>query len=262
MHRYLYLLRTQLRTSLLLGMQYRADFLIDGLISLFWTVTAVTPLFIIFRGRDTIAGWTYHKALLVTGWFTLLSAILEGGINPSLTGIVDHIRKGTLDFVLLKPADAQFLVSTSRFEPWRATNILTAVALFTYAFAKMHRLPSPTGLLEAVLLLGCATLLLYSLWILTASAAFYVVKVDNLTYLFESFFDAARWPIDVFRGAMRFVFTFLIPLALMTTFPARAMVGELAPTTLLFSLLGAVAFAALARAVWIRSIAHYTSASS
>jgi ABC-2 type transport system permease protein len=29
--------------------------------------------------------------------------------------VMDHIRKGTLDFVLLKPADAQFLVSTARF---------------------------------------------------------------------------------------------------------------------------------------------------
>src|SRR5262249_45929568 len=157
---------------------YRADFLIDGLISLFWTVTAITPLFIIFKSRAMVAGWTYEKALLVTGWFTFLSAVLEGGINPSLTGIVDHIRKGTLDFVLLKPADAQFLVSTSRFEPWRATNILTALVLFSYSFLKMHRLPPLLGVLEAVLLLGSAMLLLYSLWILTASAAFYVVKVD------------------------------------------------------------------------------------
>ena len=30
------------------------------------------------------------------------------------SAVVEHIRKGTLDFVLLKPADAQFLVSTAR----------------------------------------------------------------------------------------------------------------------------------------------------
>ncbi len=49
-----------------------------------------------------------------------------------------------------------------------------------------------------------------------------MVKVDNLSYLFVSIFDAARWPADVFRGALRAVFTFVVPLALMTTFPARA----------------------------------------
>ena len=53
------------------------------------------------------------------------------------------------------------------------------------------------------------------------SAAFYVVKIDNLTNLFNSIFDAARWPVQVFRGVLRWIFTFLIPLALMTTLPRR-----------------------------------------
>ena len=69
-------------------------------------------------------------------------------------------------------------------------------------------------------------LLLYSLWILTVSAAFYVVKVDNLTWLFGAIFDAARWPSSVFRGAVRAVFTYVIPLALMTTFPAQGAAGH------------------------------------
>src|SRR5262249_11940024 len=110
--RYWRLFRIQVRSSVLLGLQYRADFVLDGLVSLFWTLTALVPLFTVFPLRQTVAGWTFEEALLVTGWFTLLEAILEGAINPSLTAVVEHIRKGTLDFVLLKPADAQFLVST------------------------------------------------------------------------------------------------------------------------------------------------------
>ena len=51
------------------------------------------------------------------------TAILEGAVSPSLTAVVEHIRKGTLDFVLLKPADAQFLVSTAKFEPWRVVDV-------------------------------------------------------------------------------------------------------------------------------------------
>ena len=74
------------------------------------------------------------------------------------------------------------------------------------------------------------------------SAAFWVVKVDNLTYLFGSLFDAGRWPIDVFRGifrgALRFVFTFVFPLALMTTYPALALLGKLDAGTALLRLAG------------------------
>ena len=114
----------------------------------------------------------------------------------------------------------------------------------------------------ALVLLGCAAVILYSLWILVVAAAFVVVKIDNLSFLFISIYDAARWPADVFRGVLRFVFTFLVPLAVMTTFPAEALLGRLAPGRAGAIALGALLFAACARVVWLRSIARYTSASS
>ena len=109
--RYWRLFRVQVRSSVLLGLQYRADFVLDGVVSLFWTLTALVPLFTVFHLRQTVAGWTFDEALLVAGWFTLLEAILEGAINPSLTAVVEHIRKGTLDFVLLKPAASTLIAS-------------------------------------------------------------------------------------------------------------------------------------------------------
>jgi ABC-2 type transport system permease protein len=262
MGRYLRLLGVQLRASSLLAMQYRGDFLIDGAISLFWMAAALAPLLVVFQDRETIAGWSFGEALLVIGWFTLLQGVLEGAINPSLTGVVEHIRKGTLDFVLLKPADAQFLVSTARFLPWRAINVLAGLGLFIAGFHLLGRLPSPLGLLASLVLLGTSVLLLYSLWILTVSAAFYVVRVDNLTYFFTSIFDAARWPASVFRGVLAFIFTFVIPLAVMTTFPAQAMLGRLPATSLGGAVAGSVLFAFLSRRVWLHSIGRYTSASS
>ena len=56
LRRYLQLFRVQVRASLLLGMAYRADFLIDGVISVFWTLTALVPLFVIFSNRPSLAG--------------------------------------------------------------------------------------------------------------------------------------------------------------------------------------------------------------
>jgi ABC-2 type transport system permease protein len=260
--RYARLLAVQLRASSLTLLQYRFDFFVEGLLEVFWAVTALVPLFIVYGHRESIAGWSFGEALLVVGWFTLLQAVLEGAINPSLTSVVDHIRTGTLDFVLLKPADAQFLVSTARFEPWRATNLLTAGAIFGYAFHLLGRRPAPGSVVLALLLLAASSVLLYSLWILTVSAAFYVVRVDNLTHLFDAIFDAARWPASIFRGVLAFVFTFVIPLALMTTYPALALLGRLGLDTLVLSLAGTAAFALFARLVWLRSIARYTSASS
>ena len=262
MVRYLRLLGIQLRASTAVAMQYRVDFLVQGALALFWTTWSLVPIAVVYGRRSSIAGWSFEESLVVIGWFMVMKSILEGAVNPSLTNVVEHIRKGTLDFVLLKPADAQFLVSTTKFAPWRIADAIAGVVIFAIAFHRLGRAPSPGAVGAAALLLGCAALTLYSLWILVISAAFFVVKIDNLSFLFVSIFDAARWPVDVFRGMLRAFFTVVVPLAVMTTFPARALLGTLSPLHALLALCGAVAFALFARLVWSRSIGHYTSASS
>ncbi|MGC4119409.1 MAG: ABC-2 family transporter protein [Myxococcales bacterium] len=263
MGRYLKLLWIQVRASTTVAMQYRLDFLVQGVVSAFWSLLALVPLGIIFSGpRQSVAGWSFAETLVVLGWFTLLKAVLEGAINPSLIAVVEHIRKGTLDFVLLKPADAQFLVSTSKFEPWRVLDLFVGFGLLGYAFARLGRVPHASHVATAGVMLAIAVLLLYSLWILVISAAFYVVRVDNLSFLFTSIFDAARWPASIFTGAWRVIFTFVIPLAVMTTYPAMALLGTLELGTAAVAAACALGFAVAARAVWKVSLARYTSASS
>lgn len=258
--RYARLLGVQLRMSLLLAMQYRGDFLVEGVVSLFFTVTALVPLFVVFGEREAVAGWSFGEALIVTGFFTLLGGVLEGAINPSLGIVVDHIRKGTLDLVLMKPVDAQFLMSTQRFIPWRATALPAALVIFAYAFSELGRAPTLGEIAAALGLVCAAIVILYSLWIMVVSAAFYVVRVDNLTFLLSSIFDAARWPASVFRGALAVIFTFVIPLALMTTYPAEALLGRIEPLRVVLALGGSLLFAAFARLVWLRALGRYTSA--
>lgn len=260
--RYLRLVAIQLRMSIAIGAQYRWDFLVNGALAVVWTLLGLVPLWVAFHARPSVEGWTFGGVLVVVGWFTLLKSVLEGAVNPSLVQVVDQIRQGTLDFVLIKPADAQFLVSTARFEPWRVIDSIGGFVILGWALALERRAPSPTNLATAVVLFAAATAVLYSLWILVIAAAFYVVRLDNLAYLFNAIFDFARWPVSIFKGGYRFLFTFVIPLAIMTTFPAQALLGTLAPRTAIASLAGSFVFALAARTVWNRAIARYTSASS
>lgn len=260
--RYARLLVLQARMSAVTAMQYRADFLLKGAISLVWLGVALIPLVSVYQHRSSVRGWSFPEALVVVGWFSLMKGILEGAISPSLTSVVEHVRKGTLDFLLLKPADAQFLVSTAKFEPWRLMDVLGAFAVFGFAFHRIGRFPPLPAIAVALALLVVAISVLYALWILVVSASFWVVKVDNLSYLFGSLFDAGRWPIAVFRGALWFAFTFIFPLALMTSYPAMALLERLSATTALAALCGGVAFATIARLVWRRALGFYTSASS
>ena len=255
------------RVSISQLVQYRIEALIEGVLSLLGLGTALVPLWVVFGNRTTIEGWSYPEMLVVVGWFTVLKAFLEGTINPSLLAVIDHIRKGTLDFVLLKPADAQFLVSTARFDPWHVIDGLGALVLIGVAAHRHHLVvggAAPGGLAPgaAVLLLGCAVLMIYALWLLVVCAAFYVVRIDNLSYLFTSVFDFARWPRSVFRGVLGVVFTYVLPLAVMTSFPADALLGKLRPTEALWAVACTAALLLGSRVIWRRAIANYTSASS
>ena len=260
--RYARLLRVQVGMSAVAAMQYRVDFLVRGLIAFLWSAVTLVPILVVFSVRDALAGWSFAEALIVVAWFSLLRSVLEGAVSPSLTAVVEHVRKGTLDFVLLKPADAQFLVSTAKFEPWRVVDAVGALVVFVYAFAKLGRWPALPHVLLALVFLALAVVILYSIWILVVSAAFWVVKVDNLSHLFGSLFDVGRWPISVFKGALRAAFTFVFPVALMTTYPALALLGRMDARTAVLALVGGVVFAAVARRVWKRALGMYTSASS
>ena len=256
------IVRVQLRLSALLAMQYRWELFADAFFSVFWTFTALLPLWLVFEERPRIAGYTFAEALVVLGFFTILQGVLEGAIHPSLGTVVEHVRTGTLDFVLLKPADAQLLVSTARFAPFRVLNVLAGIAIVVRAFVLLDRWPSAIDLFLCLVLFVSAVSILYGLWILTVSAAFYVGRIDNLRFLFTSIFDAARWPATVYRGALGFVFTFVIPLALMTSYPAWALLGLLEPWRVVTALAFGLAFSLASRVVFLRALARYTSASS
>jgi ABC-2 type transport system permease protein len=258
--RYLELLGIQVKAAVLLSLQYRLDFFLQVLMALFWSASALLPLWVLFSTRSTLAGWSAAETLIVVGFFTALKGALVGVIQPSLSNVVEHIRKGTLDFLLLKPVDAQFLLSTSKLELAHLTDVGAGVGIVAMALARADVRPSGVHVLLAVLVIACALAILYALWILVVSLAFTVVKIDNLSYLIVSTFEAARWPSSVFRGALAFIFTFVVPLTIMTTFPALALLGRLSWLQLVTAISVAAMLLVFSRFVWLRSIQSYTSA--
>lgn len=262
MMRYVRLAGMQLRVSAAQAMQYRANFLIEGTMSIVYLAMTLLPLGVLFGSRTHVAGWDLPSALIVMAYFIGVHAVIEGIVSPSLVDLVERIRNGAFDYVLLKPVDAQFMVSASRYEPWKIVDLLGAIGLAVYAFTLRGSPPAGADLAAGIGLFAAGVLATYSLWLVCAATAFWVVRLDNLVYLLGSIFDIARWPVQVFRGLWRIVFTFVIPVALMTTFPAMALLGKGSARLMLATVGGALVMLAVARAVWRFAIRSYTSASS
>jgi ABC-2 type transport system permease protein len=251
-----------LRTAAMTALQYRASFLGEAAVALFWLAWTIAPLFVVYQFDDGIAGWSRDEALLVVGFFITLSGILDAFIDPNLSAVVQHVREGTLDFVLLKPIDTQLLVSIHRTAPAKLPQVLAGVLV---ALAAAFRLPSPPGTSEIVAslaLLAAGTTILHSLWTLVVSLSFKFVRVDNLSHLLRSIVDAGRWPTAFYPVAVRIVLTFVVPVGLMTTYPALALRGSLSGRAALVAIGVSLGFALIARLAWRRAIRGYASASS
>lgn len=250
------------RTSVQAQAAYRVDFFIQMILAFFWVGWNVTPVWVIFELRDEVAGWRFEEAMLVMSAFLILKALLEGLVTPNLNALVQHIRTGTFDFVLLKPADAQLLVSTAKLVPAKAVDLAAGLAIAAWSVSRMSPAPGLEQLLAGALMLAAGAVAIYALWMIVICSAFWWVKVDNLNYLFASFFDAARWPISVFRGWVRTILTYVLPVAVMTSFPAMAVMGQLELETAAIAWGTSLAILLLSRVVWRWALTHYASASS
>ncbi len=253
---------TSLRVSLMTALQYRVDFVVEGFMSVFWMAWNLLPLLVLYGQRGEVAGWDRASALVVIGVFVVLRSFIEGVISPSLIEFVARVRTGAFDYVLLKPADAQLLVSVARFAPWRLLDLLGGVAILVYALASRPTAPGVGDVVLGVALIGCGAVAMYAMYIVAAAAVFWVARLDNLAFLLSAVFDTARWPVQVFRGAWRILFTFVVPLALMTTYPAMALLGRVDLAVVLACVGGAATLALIARLLWQHAIRSYTSASS
>lgn len=260
--RYFALARQFLTTGLVQALAYRVEFFVSLFIAVFWAAFTLAPLTIVFSHRDEVGGWTFAQSLVVLAFFVMQKALLEGFVAPNLMQIVEHVRTGTLDYVLLRPADAQFLLSFSRFAFPKLIDFTGGLLLFGYAIHATGHVPSPLEALACLALFMSGTVILYAIFTLVVSTAFWLVRVDNLAFVLDAVFDAGQFPVTVFRGSARVILTFVIPVGLMTTYPAMALLGMLDLYGMLVALGVAAAFFMAARVVFMLAISRYASASS
>lgn len=250
------------RTSIAAQAQYRFDFLLQIMMSFFWVSWNVAPVWIIFEIRPSVGGWDRDQAMLVMSSFLILRALIEGIVSPNLNALVSHIRLGTFDFMLLKPIDAQLLASVSKVVPAKLIDLSAGMLIAAWSISRLDPVPTAGQIASGAAMLVAGAMTIYAIWLLISCIAFWFVRVDNLTFLFSSIFDAARWPISVFRGWVRAALTFVVPVAIMTSYPALALLGLLDLGPALFAWAMGLGSLLVSRIVWRIALGHYSSASS
>jgi ABC-2 type transport system permease protein len=249
-------------TALAAELEYGANAAIELIAMAGNLAGSLFVLSLFFGPGRSLGGWSWEAALVVLGVYTLLDGVASTLLRPNLGTIVTHVQNGTLDFVLLKPIDSQFWLSLRTFSPWGLPEIATGLGLILFAAARAGARPAPPTLAAAAAMLLASALILYSLWFVLAATSIWFVKVWNATEVLRSFLAAGRYPISAYPAGLRAFFTFVLPVAFLTTVPAEAILGRASSAWLLASLAVAAACLAFSRWFWGFALRFYTSASS
>ncbi|HVO04033.1 MAG TPA: ABC-2 family transporter protein [Candidatus Cybelea sp.] len=261
MNRLLHLVRAFWANSLALDLEYRIDFLISAVTALCSFGAGLLVLDVMFRYTQSLGGWDFHQALALYGIYLLLEEFATGFLAFNIGEVPELIRRGDLDFILLKPENSQLQVSIRHFRIVGLPAYLLALGILIYAMVEMHSVTVP-NLVLLIAFLICAMAIIYAIWALLHTLAFWLVRVENISQIFFGVFKVARFPIGAFPGAMRIIFTVVIPITFMTTVPASAAAGILDWRLGLASPVIAVVGLWLSHRFWQFALRHYTSASS
>ncbi len=241
-------------------LEYRINFLLATLSSLGNLGGSLFTLFLFYRTGYSFAGWNWESALVVLSIFMILQGFSATFLVPNLNKIVDQVQQGTLDFVLLKPISSQFWLSTRTVSPWGLPDLIFGLIVLFYASRRLD-VPPINYLLGLIpLLLGMLSL--YSIWFMLGATSIWFVKIYNVTEVLRGLLEAGRYPMVAYPMAYRFFFTFIVPVAFLTTVPAEAILGKGDIRWIFGAAILAIALFSLSRLFWKFALRFYTSASS
>ncbi len=260
---------TFFRNALVRELAFRSNFVITLITRGFWFTVQVLLFDLIYRQVPQINDWTRAEyfGFMATGM--LINSIVESCFMPNCARFSELIRTGDLDFALLKPIDTQFLVSLEKLDLAMVTQMGFALALLAYSVVQTGRPVEPLAVVMYLLLVMAAVAFFYSLMIGLAATSIFFGRNQGLLDFWFYVTIFARYPSSIYSGSptgevVRFVFSYVLPILLVVTVPARVLLGKaLEPTWLSgITLLAATMTFIAARVVFLWSLRHYRSASS
>ena len=261
---YLRLTSAFARASTQSELAYRANLWVRILHSLLNLGTGVLGIVVLFEQVDSLRGWSLPATLALLGVYLTLAALRSLVIGPSLealSGMDGEIWTGQFDYTLLRPVDVQFLASVRHWRPLALIDLALGLGTVGVALGMLGTSLRLTSLLSFVAACGTAIAILYA--VLLALAAMVLWQPRFLfTWLFNAMFQMARYPVGLYPGWLRLVLTWVVPVGVMTTVPAQALVGELAPGMLIGSAGLASVLVAGATILFRLGLRRYASASS
>lgn len=240
-------------------MAYRLNFFLDSFISLFLSFIGPLLQYLIFSQTRGFPGWDLNQIILFQGLL-----LFHLGLRNSMFGslhffVMDLVRKGEFDRLLLKPYPAIGVILASGFNPRSMGSILAGgiIIVSSVITLKLEITPFTIGLLIVLTLFG---LFLYmGFEIIYSSAVIVLVHLGRLYDILHLFTRFGEFPLEIFTRALGIFFITAVPMAIWVNFPARVLLGR-GSINIVYSLGFSIVFFSMALLLWRACLKRYTSA--
>ena len=262
--RYIEIYSIMLRNSLIREMSFKANFLLWMLVEVLWFVGQIVFFSIIFGNVDRIGDWTKWEVVLLIGTHQMISQLFQAFFFVNVANIPELVRTGKLDSLLVLPVDSQFAVSTKQFGLDSIVNAAVGGVVVGVSLSKLGVVPTPMSIFLYLVAICFGIAVHYSIMLSLAAVSFWIVRAQGLVYGYFNFLNIARYPDSIFPRLFKFIFSWIVPVVVVSNVPARVLAKSFGhPWGLMLKLvIASTVIVGLSRAFWSFALRRYSSASS
>jgi ABC-2 type transport system permease protein len=251
------------KNSVAREMSFKGNFILWIIVELLWFGLQLSLFGVLFSQTKVIGTWTFWQVVLLVGASTFIQQVFQAFFLVNCTNLSELVRTGKMDFLLALPINTRFVVSLRQVDLGGFVNASFGVVVMGYAAHQLQLHPTFVQLLGFAVLCVVGILIHYSLMFMLAAISFWTVRAQGIVWGYYNLFNIARMPDEAFRGAFKAVFTFALPVLLVSNVPVRVLADKLTSPLSLSLLLGlGIVWATVSEWFWRLSLRRYTSAST
>ncbi|MEK7587489.1 MAG: ABC-2 family transporter protein [Patescibacteria group bacterium] len=217
-------------------------------------------LWALFAKVTHIAEYSFLQALFFYLTFNFIDTVTQLFFRE-VYRFRQLVVSGDFDLVLVKPTNPLFRALAGGADPLDVLMLIPYIGALVYVFLQLKGV-TMWGVSSYVLLVTNGLVIATGFHILVLALAIMTTEVDHAIMIYRDLTSMGRVPVDIYQEPLRGIITFVIPIGIMMTFPAKALFGLLTPGMVALAVIVGVGFLVVCLRLWRFALTQYASASS
>lgn len=216
-------------------------------------------LFFLVNGSNGFLNYSKNQVMFFTATFVLLDTVAQFFFR-NVYSFRPTLISGDFDLVLVKPLNALFRVLLGGPDPIDLVTIPPIIIVVVWIGSALH--PNVFQVITYLILLINGLIIAAAFHVFVLGVGVVTLEVDNLIMAYRDLTSMGRFPIDIYKQPLQSILTFAVPVGIMVTVPAKALMGLINPIWIFASLIFGIILLFLSLRFWNFALKKYTSASS